>query len=206
MKNFFLYIVALVAIVACTEADMGKHFASELNDAWGNADSIKQIAAHYTTAHDSVASTNQAKAMNEAFIDGCAGNDSIQMLARAIALSPSEMGKEVGDSLMGFLTATEPNIERAVAWLGMIDHSLSLLDRRQDIAACYDAIDQAVESLPVEDQMRLYVASCSPETLANELRKDRANNPVDADQRATMVQALLSGERLATFNRHYYAK
>jgi len=207
------YILTLLSILAvaltltsCNGSDKGAEAARQLNAAWGNPDAIKQIAANYAASRDSLFIPGEASMMNNAFIDACAGNDSLQVLAQAIALDVTELGKANGTYIVDGLKSGSLDGKTAASRLGMIDMALSMLGRSNDITACFAAIDEVAQSLSEEQQMQVYARSCSPSALGDAMKAERASNSADTDRRAKIVEGILTGEDLETFKTHYYSK
>lgn len=209
MKSISIIITTLAAAISlagCSGSDKGTEAAARLRSAWGNADAIKQVAAGYTTSRDSLFVPGDDSMMNNAFIDACAGNDSLQVLAQAIALDATELGTVNGEYIVNGLQNGTVDGVKAAARLGMIDMALSLLGRNQDINTCFAAIDEVAKALPEQKQMEVYTHSCSPATLAGMLLQERTADPEGSDRRARIVEGILKGQDLEQFKSHYYSK
>ncbi len=200
-----LTLIVALALTACSGSDKGKQAAASLTAAWGNPEAVQQVASQYVASRDSLSMPGDASSMDKAFVDACAGNDSIHMLARAIAMTPSDLGKEIAGTIIDLLK-DDKGIEPANAQLALADLAYSMLGRNADVAQCYAAVDEAAKALPEDKQMQVYVNSCSPETLGDAMREERASDATATDRRAKIVEGILTGDKLEAFKSHYYNK
>lgn len=209
MKTIYTtLLVALAAVLSlssCSGAsDKGTNAALQLEQAWGDADAIRKVASDYVATRDSLSLPGEAWMMNDAFFSRCAGNDSLLVMAQAIALTATELGQENGHKIVSGLTDGTLDAQSATARLGIIDVALAILGRSEELSTCFKAIDEAAQELPDDQQMAVYARSCSPATLGDALRQDRATDSLTADKRAAIVNTILTGEDLETFKSHYY--
>lgn len=209
MKTIFSTLIFVLTITmslsSCSGAsEKGSNAAHQLEQAWGNTDAIRKVANDYLAARDSLSLPGETWMMNDAFFNGCASNDSMLIMAQAIALAATELGKENGSIIVKGLTDGTMDAQGATARLGIIDVTLSILGRSDELPTCYKAIDAEAQSLPEDQQMVVYAHSCSPATLGDALRQDRATDSLAADKRAAIVNTILTGEDLNTFKSHYY--
>lgn len=209
MRTLIIIITTLVAAITltgCSGSDKGTQAAASLRKACGNPQALKELAASYIASRDSLFFPGDAGMMDKAFIDACAGNDSLQVLAQAIALDAKELGKVTGEYLVESLQNGTIDGHKAAERLGMIHTSLFLLGRDQDINTCYAAIDEVAQTLPEQQQMEVYAHSCSPATLGENMKKEHDTDPEGTDRRAHIVETILKGDNLNEFKSHYYSK
>ena len=195
----------MLTITSCGEGkEKGTQAGQQLAAAWDNVDSINKVAHDYIAMRDSMGGSS---AMDDAFVDACSGNDSLRVLAQAIALTPDAVGKDNGNFIVNGLQDSKLDAYKAAARLGMISDAYAMLGRTDDVESCFNAIDEVAKSLPEETQMQVYARSCSPEALAQALLDDRASgNAAEVDRKAKIVETILKGEKLNTFKSIYYAK
>lgn len=207
-KTFLTTIIALAALISlnsCSGAsDKGADAAAKLSLAWGNADAIRKVASDYIAARDSLTLPGEDWMMNNAFFEACGDNDSLLVMAQAIALDATEFGKENGKVIVSGLQDGSLDATTAAGRLGIMDMALSVLGRNDQLSTCFNAIEEAVQTLPEDQQMVVYTRSCTPAKLGDALKQDRATDSLKADRQAAIVGTILKGEELETFKSHYY--
>lgn len=203
--TLLLALATLMSLSSCSGAsDKGANAAARLILAWGNADAIREVASDYVATRDSLTLPGEASIMDNAFFEACGNNDSILVMAQAIALDATELGKENGKLIVSGLQDGTLDATTAAGRLGIIDMALSVLGRNQEVTTVFAQIDEVAHELPDDQQMALYTRSCSPAALGDALRQDRATDSLTADKRAAIVNTILTGDDLEKFKSHYY--
>lgn len=193
-----------LVLISCDNGDKkGNMAAQQLLAAWGNPEAIIQVANNYQAVSDSL---GNPPSLSHSFINACTGNDTIKTVAQAIAYTPQSMGTVAGNEIVQGLMMGTMDATVASDRLKLINLAYALLQRNDDLEACYNAIDKVAQSLTEEKQMELYTRSCSPEALAIAMKQERNDNATNANRRAKIVESILTGEDLKTFKSIYYNK
>lgn len=197
--------VGTLVLTSCGEAsEKGSLAAHQLQAAWGNPEAIMKAASDFKAVSDSL---GKPESMSDAFIDACSGNDSMKVVAQAIALTPQALGSDMGEAIVDGLASGDIEAAKALEQIDLVGFAYALLQRNDDAVACFKAIDEVAQSLPEEKQMVVYAHSCAPDKLANAMRQERAQgNAGDVDRRAKMVEDILTGDDLNKFKAIYYGK
>lgn len=200
-----LIIACASVLTSCGDgSEYGSRAARQLQAAWGSPEAIVKVASDYKATSDSLGNPSS---MATAFINACSGNDSMKIVAQAIALTPQEMGREMGNAIVDGLAGSSMDANDASAQLNLINYAYALLLRSEDLSVCYNAIDEAVISLPEEKQMLVYAHSCSPEVLARAMKQECDSiDATAAARRVKIVETILTGEDLKKFQSIYYSK
>ena len=211
MKKVIIICIAALAatmtLTGCSGAsDKGTQAAKQLAAAWGDPAAIQKVASDYTASRDSLSFPGASGSMDGAFFDACT-NDTMLVMAQAIALSNEELAKETASAVIGGLKDGSMDAGKASARLSMLSMALFTLDRNDDLATCFRIIDEAAQELSEDQQMLVYARSCAPNKLGDAFKQDRAQgDATEADRKAKIVEGILTGKDLDTFKSHYYAK
>ena len=210
MKALHTIIIAIASIVTLSgcsgAADKGERAAKQLIAAWGNPDAVRQMAEDYAQMRDSLAFGMEEPMMTSAVREGVSRNDTMLIVAQAIALSVEEMGNENAKAIVDGLSKGTLDAQAASARLGAIGTALAMLNRSDDLPKVLSIIDKHAQQLPEQEQMKVYARSCSPRALGDAMRQERATDSIASDRRAHIVEGILQGEELETFKEHYYKR
>ncbi|MCQ2289169.1 MAG: hypothetical protein MJZ74_08735 [Muribaculaceae bacterium] len=204
--SLVLVLVAAMSLTSCGgSSDKGTLAAKQLAAAMGNNEAVKKVASDYAAMIDSLM-PGQSWVVTGAFFDACT-NDTMLVMAQAIALSPEDLGKETSKFIIEGLEDGSLDAKKAASRLALLSSSLTMLERTDALATCFKIIDEDAASLSEDKRMAVYARSCRPEKLGDDMKRERElGNSADLDRQAKIVETILTGDDLNTFKAHYYAK
>lgn len=210
MKHRLLLAVTALALAlgACQQAptQTGQALAQEFIAAWGDTTALKQVAAHYHAASDSLWVPNTDMYLKRAFLEGTALNDSMRAVAQLIAYDIDDYAHLQAYRILGDRPDKHFQPDTARLLLQLIDWSAQMMHKPDYAAAAKQAVDRQVQDLSVDRQMAIYTLVATPTTLGMELKAEREAPDADhqlIDKQVKELERIYDAQQLQEFHSAY---
>ncbi len=186
IKHLLLLAVTLLLLTSCTDTTRrGTRLGDDFINTWRATGDLARVVAEHDAVVDSLTFGWQAGIVNNAFIERVesAGNDTMSVAARAIALGTDAFAEHYASQLIETLL-NDDNFtpEQAGAQLTLVYTALGRVGRA-DLAEVYHiSLDRLTRELPFDKQMRVYARAATPAELGRQLAAERKLPGVDTTE------------------------
>ena len=189
LTSFAILLLAL-ATVACSKYDKeSKAVAEQITNAVATGDAAALAAVDSTFQADMAADPEHALERRKSLArHGDEKIDTANMAIRVVAELPKQLGQTLADML---IDADDEPLDVFVTTLGTVRHLYDAVGRIDDFAIFNAAYQARIDSLPLERQMKIYVAVSTPvslgEVMADDVMTRQGSDAVAADVNARLA-------------------
>lgn len=183
LTSFAILLLAL-ATAACSKYDKeSKTVAEQITHAVASGDAAALAAVDSTFQADMAADPEHALDRRKCLAEYADEKiDTANMAIRVVADLPKQLGQSLADML---IDADDEPLDVFVTTLGAVRYLYDAVGRIDDFAIFNAAYQARIDSLPLEQQMKIYVAVSTPvslgEVMADDVMTRQGSDAVAAD-------------------------